>query len=355
MAETSRPFAGTTRAVVSEAQQRAYYAHLGDGIINAKNRAAGDLIADGTSVLRYQPVEAKVRGLYYQNDAEKLFNLAAIGAQPAAGQSRLDFLVHRLDMPGKTITAEVVAGVPAANPTVPALARDLVGLYEPDVWSWRWTGQGLTQPQLVDRRTYLGPHLLVPSSTMLRDDADFGSTARAGGVSWSFEDVGGTFEWVDVGKATRDILAADPAKLEQQFEAVRVSSDVSFPRAGMDFLTRVITIPPRPYRRSLNARAATLIQARDFENTYLDIWFKLFRRDVVNGRAVETLVFGDGAERVRAAQIGVSTPALDQDFTLDADMTYTLQFLGDTAGTGRVFLTSDPRFTRCHATTRGIA
>lgn len=184
MPEFSAPFAGAGGKIVNEDQQRAYFAHLGDGIINAKTRDAGKLAADGTSVLRLNPVEVKLNGLYYAlTGAPKAFNLATIGTQPAAGQTRIDALVWRLDRAAKTVTAEVVPGQPLSRPSLPPLARNL-NTYEELAWSWTWSGVGMQNGGLRDLRSFIGGHRLLSDSAALPADADIGSTAIRAGVVW---------------------------------------------------------------------------------------------------------------------------------------------------------------------------
>lgn len=65
---------------------------------------------------------AFVRGMYYENDAAK--NLV-VGASPAAGQTRLDALILRLDLAANSITAVIKAGTAnSSGGVLPSLQQD---------------------------------------------------------------------------------------------------------------------------------------------------------------------------------------------------------------------------------------
>lgn len=198
MTERSLPFQGTTRDVASESDQRAYYSHLGNGIINARTLDSGKLVADGTSVLSLNPVDVKIQGLLYQlTTTPKAFNLASIGTQPAAGQSRIDLLVWRLNTTAKTITAEVVSGLPATNPAVPALSR-AGAVYEEYAWQWRWSGVGLQQAALVDHRSWIGPRYVLADDADLPAAPDIGTAAHRRRQDWLFRPTAGVPQWVNL-------------------------------------------------------------------------------------------------------------------------------------------------------------
>jgi hypothetical protein len=173
----SKPFdrgVDTSGDVISEVDQREYYAHLGDGVINDTDGSGLNVTTDGTRIITVKPGTVKVQGLYGKNTVDTTFDLAGIGTQPAAGQSRIDVLVARLDMTAKTISLEVVAGTPAASPTRPALTNTAGGTWEVALRSWTYTGAGLTST--VDERRWLGPSLYLAWNALLPPSALLGTT-----------------------------------------------------------------------------------------------------------------------------------------------------------------------------------
>lgn len=362
MAEHSRPWAvpkDTTdpaelaKRVLSEEQHRAFLGGvLGSGVINARTGAELNVLADGTSVLRLQPGEYLIDGIYYWNDAEKLFNVATIGAQPAVGQSRIDNLVMRLNPTDKEVTAELVAGVPSTSPANPALNRgpSHSGTYEDVIRSWRWTGQGLTQVEIDagDRRSWLGPHLtLADAASLYPNTVDLGTTARRRGSLWFRELVDGAPQWVE-----------QPPNFGDQVGYVagaRMTNESSFVKntSSPGLLTLPAVIPARPYPRLLDATAAALPIDATSEGTSADHGFRVYRIATVNGRRTRVLE-SDRTKLVRQYGQKVQTEHSRTFGPLEPGVEYEVEWTVTTAA-GAVRYTADPRFTYLEVRTRGCA
>lgn len=71
---------------------------------------------------------AFVRGHMYYNDSVLTKAVAAAATSP-----RVDRIVLRLDPTNNRITCEVLAGTPAASPTLPALTQTDAGIYEAQI------------------------------------------------------------------------------------------------------------------------------------------------------------------------------------------------------------------------------
>lgn len=189
MAERSRPWTGADpdKKVANEAQHRAFLGRvLGNGVINARDESKLKVVADGTGVLRLLPGEYLIDGLYYELDADKTFNVTGTPTPPQ-GQSRIDYLVMRLNPTEKVVTAELKIGAPSVNPQPPALSRPVstsgTDVVEELLAEWPWTGQGLTQQQIRERRTFNGPSVVVAVGTPL-PPATLGARARQGAVEY---------------------------------------------------------------------------------------------------------------------------------------------------------------------------
>ncbi|XAO35630.1 minor tail protein [Microbacterium phage FireCastle] len=83
----------------------------------------GLAITAGTGMqVRIASGSALVRGVYYENDATKNLTVAAA---PAAGQTRLDAVILKLDQTANTITALVKSGTAnSSGGTLPSLTQD---------------------------------------------------------------------------------------------------------------------------------------------------------------------------------------------------------------------------------------
>lgn len=116
MAEASWPFYGTE---TNETQFSKWARSLADsGIVTGLAFSA-----PGGMVVRAASGQALVRGVFYENDANKDL---AVGAAPAtAGQTRLDAIVLRLDQTANTIILAIKAGTAnTSGGALPALTQN---------------------------------------------------------------------------------------------------------------------------------------------------------------------------------------------------------------------------------------
>ena len=116
MAEASWPFYGTE---TNETQFSKWARSLADsGIVTGLAFSA-----PGGMIVRAAPGQALVRGVFYENDANKDLT---VGAAPAtAGQTRLDAIVLRLDQTANTIILAIKAGTAnTSGGALPALTQN---------------------------------------------------------------------------------------------------------------------------------------------------------------------------------------------------------------------------------------
>ena len=115
MAEASWPFYGveTNETQFSKWARAFAYSGISQGL--ALTPGTGMQVVVGTG-------SALVRGVYYENDTNKTLT---IGAAPAAGQTRQDAIVLRLDQTANTITAAVKAGTAnSSGGALPAMTQN---------------------------------------------------------------------------------------------------------------------------------------------------------------------------------------------------------------------------------------
>lgn len=115
MAEASWPFYGveTNETQFSKWARALAFSGIASGLALTPGTGMQVVLGIGSGL---------VRGVYYENDAVK--NLA-IGAAPAAGLTRLDAVVLRLDQTANTITAVVKAGTANnSGGALPALTQN---------------------------------------------------------------------------------------------------------------------------------------------------------------------------------------------------------------------------------------
>lgn len=115
MAEASWPFYGveTNETQFSKWARAMAFSGISSGLALTPGTGMQVVLGIGSAL---------VRGVYYENDANK--NLA-IGAAPAAGLTRLDAIILRLDQTANTITAVVKAGTANnAGGALPALTQN---------------------------------------------------------------------------------------------------------------------------------------------------------------------------------------------------------------------------------------
>lgn len=115
MAEASWPFYGveTNETQFSKWARTLAFSGISTGLALTAGTGLQVVLGIGSGL---------VRGIYYENDAPK--NLA-IGAAPAAGQTRLDAIILRLDQVANTITAVVKPGTANTDGgALPALTQN---------------------------------------------------------------------------------------------------------------------------------------------------------------------------------------------------------------------------------------
>ena len=115
MAEASWPFYGveTNETQFSKWARAFAYSGISQGLALTPGTGMQVVIGAGSAL---------VRGVYYENDANKTLT---IGAAPAAGQTRQDAIVLRLDQTANTITAAVKAGTAnASGGALPAMTQN---------------------------------------------------------------------------------------------------------------------------------------------------------------------------------------------------------------------------------------
>lgn len=188
MAEQSWPFYG---AETNETQFSQWARTLGDSGI-----ASGlALSAPGGMAVRVAPGFGLVRGVFYNNDANKDLT---IGAAPAtAGQTRLDAIVLRLDQTANTIVAAVKAGTAnTSGGSLPSLTQTettfelLIGTVS--------VAQGvaaITSGMVTELRPQIGNRVLVntqarrPTAASANGALFFNTTTKqmeySDGSSWS--------------------------------------------------------------------------------------------------------------------------------------------------------------------------
>jgi hypothetical protein len=124
MTQTSWPFedADTTEAQFSQLFRRLQTSGVSGSPSTTDVKVTGD--SSGMNV-KVAAGYAIVRGHAYSNDAVVTLTIGTAAANP-----RIDVVVLRLNPTANSITLAVVAGTPAATPTVPSLTQSDIDTYE---------------------------------------------------------------------------------------------------------------------------------------------------------------------------------------------------------------------------------
>lgn len=149
MAETSGPFDASD---LTEADWELMLQYLVDGVLDVPGGTKLKASASG-AVTRGVDITAGtglIAGHWYKNSA----TLTVSSSANAAGASRIDRGVLRLDRSGNAVTVEVLTGT-AGSPSPPALT-DNTSVTEKPLWRWTVAPGAAGVTSLVDERQFLG-------------------------------------------------------------------------------------------------------------------------------------------------------------------------------------------------------
>ena len=158
MAETSGPFDGTDLA---EADWEAMLQHLVDGVPGSPGSSNLGASASGSTArgVDIAAGSALVRGHWYRSSAV----ITVTSAANAAGTSRIDRAVLRLDRTANTVTVGLLQGT-AGSGQPPALTDDATTTERP-LYRWTITPGATTASALTDERQWLGSLIRPATST----------------------------------------------------------------------------------------------------------------------------------------------------------------------------------------------
>lgn len=211
MAETSYPW-GVDATDAASADSRLYQAGwreimssaVGDGVVFDRSNGTPTAVplyvsAPGTgTVITIGAGSAVVQGFLYDLTASKTIDVATVGTQPSAGQSRTDSVVLKLDpaaTPASTrLSVQLHAGTPATtgSQAAPTLTKSPTGVWEVEIARLtRAASSNVAQASI----TQLQPRVVTmtlstnspgnPTVGQLWMDAN-GATWRWTGTAWTF-------------------------------------------------------------------------------------------------------------------------------------------------------------------------
>src|SRR3954468_9576190 len=129
MAQRSRFFdsSGGDRIYTSDAWAQVLGAIIGDGVVASGNELAVAEASPPAMTVRVNTGKAFVEGYYFEvHTGQETLAIAAAHATLA----RIDRVVVRRDLAGRTAVLAVLAGTPAVTPTGPALTQVAAGVWE---------------------------------------------------------------------------------------------------------------------------------------------------------------------------------------------------------------------------------
>ena len=129
MAQRSRFFdsSGGDRIYTSDAWAQVVGAIIGDGVVATGNELAVAEASPPAMSVRVNTGKAFIQGYYFEVHTGQ--ETLAIGAAHAT-LARIDRVVVRRDLAGRTAILAVLSGTPAASPTAPALTQVAAGVWE---------------------------------------------------------------------------------------------------------------------------------------------------------------------------------------------------------------------------------
>src|SRR5689334_17920467 len=129
MAQRSRFFdsSGGDRIYTSDAWAQVVGAIIGDGVVASGNELAVSEASPPAMSVRVNTGKAFIGGYYFEVHTGQE-TLAIAAAHPTL--ARIDRVVVRRDLAGRTAVLAVLAGTPADPPTAPALTQVAAGVWE---------------------------------------------------------------------------------------------------------------------------------------------------------------------------------------------------------------------------------
>lgn len=129
MAQRSRFFdsSGGDRIYTSDAWAQVVGAIIGDGVVATGNELAVAEASPPAMSVRVNTGKAFIQGYYFEvHTGQETLSVAA--AHPTL--PRIDRVVVRRDLAGRTATLAILTGTPAESPTAPALTQVAAGVWE---------------------------------------------------------------------------------------------------------------------------------------------------------------------------------------------------------------------------------
>lgn len=141
---------------------------------------------------------AEVKGRRAEQTAQETVVLSTV----SVGQERYTRIVLRLNLATDEVSVFAILGSAAASGSAvaPSIVRDTgsSGSWDLPLALVRQSGtSAITQGQITDERTWVGPYVLCSGTLASLPPMPLGSTARRNGRLFSRESVGGVLTWVD--------------------------------------------------------------------------------------------------------------------------------------------------------------
>lgn len=223
-----------------ENEWRLLFTHIGDGVVGDRTGTGLKVTATGADRTVTMSVgTAKVQGFGYTTASTVSLNAGTTGTQPTGTQVRTDVFVLRLDVSAKTITPMLVTGTPGAAAARPTLQTSATGLFDLPLASWTKGTTAITNANIVDERSWLGPHYTFPDNAVLPTTAMVGSSAYWRGFRYNrILDISANPSWVPAKESTGRLAFANGT-------TVTTGTDAAIPGAAMTFTlstTRIVKV-----------------------------------------------------------------------------------------------------------------
>ena len=176
MAQRSRFFdsSGGDRIYTSDAWAQVLGAIIGDGVVASGNELAVAEASPPAMSVRVNTGKAFIGGYYFEVHTGQ--ETLAIGAAHAT-LPRIDRVVVRRDLAGRTAALAVLAGTPAESPTAPALTQVAAGVWEISLARSRWRPRR-PRSSTPTSPTSAGPGRRAPTSRTCRPRSSITATGH---------------------------------------------------------------------------------------------------------------------------------------------------------------------------------
>lgn len=360
---------GVTNPNTSEDTKDIAWRHMWagrDGIRNDYDGGAFDIVV--SSVAPTVTVKCAGRSILVDNNlitfaTDVVLDPRDAGVMPTGDQTRLDHIAARYDSSVPILrdrgSLVIVPGAPALSPIPPPLSRtpaDQSGPFDLVTGRFRLPSNGLLTG-LTKRRVWSGDELVLEAAADLGSQYPIGTRAFRGDDEYLRVLSGGSTPgpvWRNLTDEAAQRLAADPAKLTEKFPgSTPPAGSLASAFGAPTRLVPLVNLPARPYRRVASVKAAAYATETSSDSATFEIGFRLYK-DVGSGQKASDLERVAEGRRIR--NLAPFQVQLEQEFTLDANLTYAVEFIGRaTVEADRVRVSTDGRRTYMDVSTRGSA